>query len=355
MCPNKKDLLLKNGNIVSYMKIKSKDFLNKSILIYGRTGSGKSTILEDIIFNLKDIIPSIVVITSTNIDAYSNIIPKQCIHKEVDQNLISKIVERQEAAVEHYKKLNNLDILLPIFLKYSTQNERNDLKQYDIILNQCQNKYMNNNDITYEQKMIKINTMKNINKKKKIEYIKKTLIRNKNNHSYNLSQDEKSVLKYCTFNPHMLLILDDCAHSIKSWGKFPEMADLFFNGRHKYITTIIALQNDKLLPSALRENARINIFTTQESAIGFFTNKTNNFSKTEIKNSEEASNVIFNNNEGLYNKMIYFTEKDPHIYYINVDLHFNFRFGDENLWSLCEYIQLKKNNHSNNRFSIAFN
>ena len=41
-------------------------FLNKSIILYGSSGSGKSMIMRDILYILKDHIPNILVIAPTN-------------------------------------------------------------------------------------------------------------------------------------------------------------------------------------------------------------------------------------------------------------------------------------------------
>jgi hypothetical protein len=109
------------------------------------------------------------------------------------------------------------------------------------------------------------------------------------------------------------LIADDCAGSVSEWGKSDHLSELFFNGRHYHITTIIALQDEQLLPPKIRSNAFNCIFTTKKCATAYFSRKTNNFSKYDLKQYEKFLDTVFHHTEfsadGMeiknYKKLVY--------------------------------------------------
>ena len=76
-------------------------FLNKSIILYGSSGSGKSMIMRDILYILKDHIPNILVIAPTNHlnGSFDGIIPPQLIFPDVTEELIQNIFKRQKTVV----------------------------------------------------------------------------------------------------------------------------------------------------------------------------------------------------------------------------------------------------------------
>ena len=57
-----KDLVLADGSKLKWFKKDYKYFLNKTTLIYGRTQSGKSTIVEECLYLCKDYLTAVFVI-----------------------------------------------------------------------------------------------------------------------------------------------------------------------------------------------------------------------------------------------------------------------------------------------------
>jgi predicted AAA+ superfamily ATPase len=62
--------------------------MNKTTILYGPRESGKSTLIEEIIYLCKDHIPVVFLVLGTNVDnsgAFSNRIPKTCIKNSLDK------------------------------------------------------------------------------------------------------------------------------------------------------------------------------------------------------------------------------------------------------------------------------
>ena len=97
-------------------------FLNKSIILYGSSGSGKSMIMRDILYILKDHIPNILVIAPTNHlnNSFDDIIPPQLIFPDVTEELIQNIFKRQKTVVKLYNMVNDYQRLENIYNEMKT-------------------------------------------------------------------------------------------------------------------------------------------------------------------------------------------------------------------------------------------
>jgi hypothetical protein len=179
-----------------------------------------------------------------------------------------------------------------------------------------------------------------------------------------LTEEEKYCIKFINFNPHMMIVLDDCAAYVSKWGKNETINRLFFESRHIYVTSFYTMQDDKKLETGIRKNTYLNVFTDANCAISFFINVANSFSKDEKKTANLIANSIFQPNEyGIpnYKKMIYCRKDTTNKFrYILVDKQYvmgTFRMGSQYLWDLCERIpedDHKTTLSKDNQFYAAF-
>jgi hypothetical protein len=154
-------------------------------------------------------------------------------------------------------------------------------------------------------------------------------------------RDRKTILNNLNINPNILLIIDDCAASIKEWRDLEETKKLFFQGRHYYVTTILTMQNESIIPVPLRSNAHISVFTTQKIATTYFNKASSGASSEERKRIEKISEVIFapsdDANRPNYKKLIIFSniiKTDARIQYMIASPKRK-KFGSRPTWEMC--------------------
>lgn len=103
----------------------------RNTILYGESGTGKSTIILDILFHLKQHIPSCIVVSPTESanGTYTGIIPDLMIDSRADltsaqlkQKLIA-ILKRQQQITQDYKLANNPDVLLALYNVLLTLNK----------------------------------------------------------------------------------------------------------------------------------------------------------------------------------------------------------------------------------------
>jgi energy-coupling factor transporter ATP-binding protein EcfA2 len=337
-------------------------FLNKSIILYGSSGSGKSMIMRDILYILKDHIPNIIVIAPTNHlnKSFDDIIPSQLIFPDVTEELIQNIFKRQKTVVKLYNMVNDINKLENIYNKISQLSDNFIKNKIINSYNQIKYKYEQNDELHIVEKKIKLKELEDVHKKSLIEFYKKIINRYRNQIMNNTNIQNKfddiefKIIKCININPNFLLILDDCAYNANVWSKYSEIKEIFMNGRHHKITFMISFQDDKLLDSGLRKNAFINIFTTEIVCNAFFQRSANNFTKQEKNRLSKLSSCIFNDpklKDKNYKKLVYIKDKNPNVYYILADYIENFKFGSEYLHNLCNKVK-KKNDTNEENFNL---
>ena len=336
-----------------------KYFLHKSIVLYGASASGKSMIMRDILYILKDHIPNMCVVCPTNNlnKSYDGIIPSQLIYSEVTEDLIKKIFNRQKAVVKMYNLANDISRLKTIYNKL-TKKDNSKLQLLMEGYNKVKRKYNENGDIHISEKKIQTQELDEKHNQNLVAFYKNIINKNRSiiDKNNNLDEMEIKIINYININPNFLIILDDAAVSANIWSKFQEVKELFFNGRHHKITFMISFQDDKLLESSLRKNAFINIFTTEIVCNSFFERTANNFTKAEKTKMAKLSNFIFNDEKlknKNYKKLVYIKDRQPSTYYVIAEYFEDFKFGSKHLYQLCNKVK-KDDNNDDDTFNSDF-
>ena len=105
-----------------------KHFKNKSCIIYGKSGSGKSHIIKHALYLLRTCNPTVIVFSSSERDnsAYSQyMIPRCFVHDTVTPELLDAIAARQTKARAIYERVNSLDTLHSLFDHIANSEQRN--------------------------------------------------------------------------------------------------------------------------------------------------------------------------------------------------------------------------------------
>lgn len=312
-------------------------FLNRSIILYGASNSGKSTIIKDILHLLRKIIPNICVICPTNKlnGSYDGLIPKPLIHSEVKENLLNDILKRQSLNVKIYNLVNDKEKLEFLYSKMIDKNSKlleKIMSAYDSVK-------------TNLERSGERDLLKKLNKEHEariISFYKDTIFSNvKHIQTIDLNENDKMLMKHVHINPNFLIIIDDAAVSANVWCKYASVKELFFNGRHHRVTFMIAFQDDKLLESSLRKNAFINIFTTEKVCNAYFNRSANNFSSQEKTMMADVASAVFKQSkskEDNYKKLVYLRESTPPYRWTQASLVKDFVFGSAHLIKYCEQV-----------------
>ena len=349
-----RDLTLDDGTTLKWFKKNYKNFFGKTTIIYGRTRSGKSTIIDEIMYLCKDYIAGAFVICESAItiqsSPYYGKLPNKCIKSGITKEWLEEFMKMQKGRAAIYDTANEIKTLKHVFDRIKTPKNESlentinaDAERHLILVN-------NNNNLSYPAKK---STKEEIEKIKNghLRTLYKTNIRKNKTSLENrngISKEEICCIKYLDFNPNVMLIFDDCAASFKKWTKdSDDIKEIFYNGSHYYITQIISSQSDKEISSELRRNALVNIFTTQQEADANFKRSSNSFPKHEQKRAELCYKRLFSSTDvKTHQKLVYVqdtTINDPFFYTI-ADLYDEFKMGCEAIWKLDKRINEESGN-----------
>ena len=323
-------------------------FFNQTTIIYGAPKTGKSTIIDAILYALRKNIPGIVVISptdSTN-SAYSKRVPPGCVHSQITKELLEKIITRQRKNMKIHEITNNLEYLTALFAKINVDKKLKILEQ-DLI--RVANEHIIKTRQSSAEFPIVKSTIESIKHacEDKLRHIYKLGIRNGAKFESELNKREKCIVRYLDHNPYLFLIMDDCASQLRKLSKAPELLELFTTVRWLGLTIVIAAHNDTNLDPQIRNNSFNSIFTDEESVGVFFGRSTGTSGLTKEKKNKarDIASILFREEGGGRNhKKLVFTKerlktgdsKWSQFHYAYVNLHDNFIVGSPHLWNLCE-------------------
>lgn len=330
-----------------------KYFLNVLTILFGPSGTGKSSLIRHILNTIRDVVPIGLVCCPTNATNgdYTNIIPDECIYDEVSAKFMRDIFTRQTNVLAMYNLVRSLKDLQPIFELVADQESNSKIIKIDKVYKQGIDMIKSSYDT--DEAETALSDLKERNDKKIVSIMRKCIISKISSIDTNqLTDIQKTIVSNLEINPNLLLIIDDCAASIKEWRDLEETKQLFFQGRHFKVTTILTMQNESIIPVPLRANAHISIFTTNKIASTYYTKASSGVSTTERKRIERIAETIFasTGNKPNYKKMVAFSNlvnTDPKIQFIIANPKRK-KFGSPAVWAFCDRVKRTTPNAINN-------
>jgi hypothetical protein len=351
--------------IIPEFKLQDVDkFVDRSTVLYGVSGSGKTVSSKDIMFNMKTIFPRVYIFAPTNESTgdYDGIVERPMIYEKVTLEKISDIYEYAKMAKSIYENANNLKILDKLFLRVASTKAKVHLRRMIDAYDKCLKR------ITKQE--TDIGRRKEARKQLKDKFdnmlrrfYKKVIMPHK--HKLNLmrlSDKEKFSLEYLQFNPRSLVIFDDAMTEVDKLIKKGHreenevIQNFFFRGRHDKITQFYTMQSDKRLDAELRKNTFMSLFTSKSEAMAFFGRKANGFTLDEKKIAEAVIEVIFSEqNQRDFKKLIYIKDSKSPWQWYRADQHDTFSMGCPALRALCKQVQKKGSQFDkDNKFHDVF-
>lgn len=275
-------------------KIQALDFLNKTTIIYGGTGSGKSTIIKDIAYNLRRYIPTAIIFCESDQSNHSYsraFAPKQFIHETIEETALEQFYTQQKHATEIYKTHCTKDVMMNVISAM-----RPDIR--DEVWREIQ-KLMSNKDALAAKLKQDDGDAKNA-LELKFDIVLRNQLEyhiNKNKHYINMKilgeLETNYINRYIGFNPHKLVIIDDCTSQMERLKNNKNakraICEIFFQGRHCHITLLFATHSPISILPDIRSNAHVNIFTSAKLLQGWIQKM--GLTKDERLSLERWSNI----------------------------------------------------------------
>ncbi len=278
------------------------NYLDRTTIVYGKSGSGKSWFIRDILHLIQNHMPNVLLITpqSTYEKDYKGIIPEKCVKHDLTRNLMELIWKRQSYITEIYTMRENLVTIQGLFMKCGDRDAVVKAKLISGTAKSVIGKINTHRGLSYDERARMIKDVQEQQMRDLRMLYRDTILRHRENlRRTSLTETEENVLKYLNTNPRFLLLIDDCTENFKKWSSYFKKTetDIFesiaFKGRHNFITSIIATHDDVYISPSRRKNAHISIFTSPEVLMSTIARPSSGFGAKDKKEIAEIAQRIF--------------------------------------------------------------
>lgn len=361
-----KTIYTKNGEPIKWITRTADSYLDKTTLIFGGSGSGKTTIIEEILYLCNKYIPNYIVIAPKTSDkAYRNKnLPIRCIKEDLTKEKLQIIWKRQYNITQMYNIANDVTILENLFNKAP---DRQTFVMIQAIIKRASDKteeIQRNHILNFAQKKSQTSNVKELCAKKIKSLYKKSIRQNREILSSKsidgkLTDKEKVALEYLDINPRLMIIIDDSTEKFQSWmklfkkGEINPFESIFYKGRWNYITLLFAAHDDKIIVPELRKNARITYYTTSQSLMASLNKAQSGFTTQEKKFAQRCAEVLFTDEEDgvkSWQKLCYVREDTSPWRYVIANLYPEFIIGSEPLHNLVNKMPKIEDGLNNNPY-----
>ena len=352
-------LTTSGGHKVPRLPVTQGLYLDRTVAIYGPSGTGKTVITKHIMQTLQGHVEQAIIVAPSEPSnrSYAGFVDPPFIHyrmfladpsnpKRDDGprgalRFLEAIWKRQEMMAAIYTRANNPEVLTRLYARVSSDARQGGSRIIEAInerrarvVEQVRKQYPDSGRCEEKTKEV------NAKFKKMLVLIYKKFITPEYEDLWgrgDLSEDERYSLAYLTFNPRLLLIFDDCAAQLKPFFSKDIFRLLFYQNRHSFITVIISCQDDTDLPANLRKNAFVSFFTEPVVCASNFERASNKFGKPARAYVGDIAPEVFRGNRKL--AYIREDERRQHFYHFECPYPKPFRFGSEALHELTVAVQ----------------
>jgi hypothetical protein len=349
-----------HGEKISPLPKSPHKFLEKTLIIYGASNSGKTTVIVELMKILSPYIPVCWICApfDRTTRSYSRRVPEQAVHYNLNPAHIEGLIKLQDAKAKVYRMVNSETSLTPLFNKVANQQDKAKIQEMRGMLSRYTSMIHQEVPDRRQQKLLN-DKMQEHTQNSIVQYMKRTITRAKTDGTLmanQLSPVEQTMVKMLWINPRILIILDDTTAQFKKISKSPHLEDIFYAGRHNWITLIATFHSDTAMPASLRRNVFLAMFMSAENARRFFfaTGQTQGMrmEKHERAKIEEILRVVFgsDNSEPLvpYCKLVYCREASAgerfatHVAVLMDDNQF--QFGSDKFREYCSKVSKDETN-----------
>lgn len=315
-------ITLSDGSRLQWFEKKKEAFLNKTILLFGATCTGKSVIMDEIMNICDPEIEHCFGISPTNAanGFFTNRLPPMYYISGSDQvrtiKFLRAIIERQKNACDLYNTSTKLSVLRSLCERVSDEVGQRNIAYISEISDDSLEKIERSKKMNIAEKKAMRHSIEEL-RDNMFKKIYKSIIhkfqKELSTMKGSMSIDEKIALRFYNINPNSMLLLDDCASHFKRWFKEDTaIKELFYQGRQYKLTTVISSQDDKDIESELRKNAGVIYFTTAVAALETFDRASNHCPKHVRERAKVCVPSVFYQepNTPLHYKKLVFLPND---------------------------------------------
>lgn len=370
-------LVTAEGKEIPELALHASLFIDKTTVLYGPSKTGKTVFVKNVMRLVDGHIEQVLVVAPTEPSnrSYEGYVDPPLIHyrlylpdpadkKDTEQKaalrFLERVYTRQEMMAAIYTRANRVETLSALYTRLSSK-ERTDGDQYIASLERKRRRVVDSVHRQFAQdpgrRDEKVKEVNEKFEKMLILVYKKFLTPNIERllRRDDLTEDERYSLVYLHFNPRLLLIFDDCAAQLKPFFAREIFRKLFYQNRHVFITPVFCCQDDTDLPTNLRKNAFVSIFTEPIVCISNFERPSNKFPKTTKVYVNEIAKDVFVG----HRKLAYIREDDrrQHFYHVSCKTPTPTLFGSGALKELCATVRatgvtMDKSNPYYDRFKV---
>ena len=333
--------------------------INKSLYIFGQSGTGKSSIVNYLLLTLQGYVSSGFGICPTEATSetpsYKGVLPPHCIiTTDVNDKTIEKYMidmyNRQEFVSEMAKCSSNIGIL------------RNLCKHFGVY-DSIHHKLVKIAHIRKKLDSLNVNADK---KKRALIDLKQYEIRVCSTPLYELNkagkidtsrltEKEANCIQFLFFNPRTVLILDDCFSTCKKIQKTPIFIKYLTQCRHFNVTFIIVIHAVQHIAQDNRLLSKISIFSDKDTATKYFGLLLSG-GLIDNRRYHQAMNMINKVFEIKYRPFIYSAEASPanQLQYMVSRKVEPTPFGSKHIWKLSEKAGLSDGINKSNPYYQKF-
>lgn len=357
------DITTPDGDLIKWLDKNSDTYVNKSTLIIGGSGSGKTTIIFELLNLINCQVDNGIVIVSANSRKnYVGRFHDQCIWENITKEELNDICERQTNITECYNIAND-----PINLKALVGRLPNRMVQVQLesvkrtaakMIREIEMSAANDAD-----KLLHITNIRELTIKREKDFCRSVIRENAQELSrIRLSPDERTTLKYLDLNNNFLFLCDDISPLFKTWMRYYKTSEknplesFFYDGRHAGVTFVAAIHDDTIIDAKLRKNARNVIYGNPQVLISSVEHKSSGYGKQERAFAERVAPHLYRETAGVKNhrKLCYIRE-DPFPFRYTIAKTYPIkRFISDALWRLCDKLPQRESKAKNKYLSDQY-
>lgn len=347
---------------IRWMEKDLSNHLDKTTLIFGASGSGKTFIINEILYLLKDHIPNYIVIAPRTSDmSYREKLPARCIKEDLTKEKLQQIWDRQVFVTQVYNIANKLENLRSVYNLCPDREVSLLIETAKRTANDLIKKIEQSTSLDFGEKKAQKTQIEELLTKRSKNMYRDTIRKNAHHLIKNpdLTLEQKITIEYLDLNPRICIILDDCSEKFEMWMKMfgkrevNPFSSIFYRGRWNFITLIFAVHDDTIVDPKLRKNARVTIYTTSQALVTSVERKATGFTPKEKKLAMKLAARVFCDEDSkikLHQKLCYLRDDSHPFRYTIANCYPDFDLGCHGLRTITEKMPKKDDNIQDNPY-----